>query len=66
MAEITGGRKGRVASRQQIPGARRRTVSSSCAYFMWPPLRVNLPKRNSWAKAWPPRYLPAWKDSRRQ
>jgi len=34
MAEITGGRKGRVASRQQIPGARRRTVSSSCAYFM--------------------------------
>ena len=57
---FTGGRKGRVASRQRVPGASARVESlvivhllyalSSYAYFMWPPLRVTLPKTNSWRR----------------
>jgi hypothetical protein len=28
-------------------------ISYRCLYFIWPPLRVNLPKRNSWARLAP-------------
>lgn len=28
-------------------------ISYRCFHFIWPPLRVNLPKRNSWARLAP-------------